>query len=205
MRKSLTLFLLLTSILAKSQINKNDYFRIVESSEGSNKFRTELYSDIDPTWDKWEQRGYHFGFNPDFTPVYTTINGIVSTPYMVQVRGNSSEINMKRWGLHVFEGYAKDDKSRITLLLNKHIEENKPVAELYYYGTKYNHSDSAYNWFRIGSDVRKHSYLFSRDQAIFYGSLKLTNALTLGRIGSGDLRKDRPKGDDEKNFEESAN
>lgn len=90
------------------------------------------------------------------------------------------------------------------MLVNKHLELGKPVAEMYYYGTEYNHSGAAYNWFRIGSDVRQHSYLFSRDQAIFYGSLTLSNALTLGRISNDKLRKEKPQGDDEKNFEESA-
>ena len=84
------------------------------------------------------------------------------------------------------------------------VENEKPVAELYYYGTEYNHSELAYNWFRIGSDVRQHSFLFSRDKAIFYGSLKLSNTLTLGNIGKEDLRKEEPQGDAEVNFEESA-
>ncbi len=75
---------------------------------------------------------------------------------------------------------------------------------MYYYGTVYNHSPQAYNWLRIGSDVRQHSYLFSRDKAIFYGSLTLTNALTLGRIGKEDLVKTEPAEDHEKAAEESA-
>lgn len=180
------------------------YYKLLEGSENSHLFRVELFSAIDSSWNKWQQRGYHFGFDPRLTPMYTTIDGIISTPYMVQVRGNENERNKKRWGYHVFEGYAKDDKSRITMLVNKHLELGKPVAEMYYYGTEYNHSDAAYNWFRIGSDVRQHSFLFSRDQAYFYGSLTLSNALTLGRISNDKLRKEKPEGDDEKNFEESA-
>jgi hypothetical protein len=161
-------------------------------------------SDIDTTWTKWDHRGYRFGFEPSQTPMYTFVNGILSTPYMVQVRGNANERNKKRWGYHVFEGFAQDDKSRITMLVNKHVEEDRPVAEMYYYGTVYNHSEPAYNWFRIGSDVRQHSYLFGRDRAIFYGSLRLSNALTLGNIGQEDLREEAPDGDDERNYEESA-
>lgn len=123
---------------------------------------------------------------------------------MIQVRGNDSEKNKKRWGYHVFEGYAKDDKSRITLLVNKHIEVGKPVAEMYYYSAVYGQQEAAYNWFRIGSDVKQHSYLFSRDKAVFYGSLKLSNALTLGAIGKDDIRKEISTGDDEDNSVESA-
>ena len=185
--------------------NENSkHFQLIKGSESSNSFRVELSSDVDTTWAKWQHRGYNFGFNPKSTPMYTTVNGILSTPYMVQVRGNENEQNRKRWGFHVFEGYAKDDKSRITMLVNKHVEEGKPVAEMYYYGTEYNHSALAYNWFRIGSDVRQHSYLFSRDKAIFYGSLTLSNALTLGNIGKDKLREEKPEGDAEKNYAESA-
>ncbi len=90
------------------------------------------------------------------------------------------------------------------MLVNKHVEEGKPVTEMYYYGTEYNHSALAYNWFRIGSDVRQHSYLFSRDKAIFYGSLTLSNALTLGSIGKEKLREEKLEGNDEKNYAESA-
>lgn len=186
------------------EVFNNNYLRLIPGSENSKFNRIELYSDIDTTWANWKIRGYNFGFNPELTPMYSTVNGILSTPYMIQVRGNKSEINKKRWGFHVFEGYASDDKSRITMLVNKHIEIDKPVAELYYYGTVYNHSEEAYNWFRIGSDVKHHSFLFSRDKAVFYGSLKLTNAFTLGNIGKNDLRTEKPAGDDEQNAEESG-
>ncbi|MEO0331123.1 MAG: hypothetical protein AAF223_05480 [Bacteroidota bacterium] len=211
MRKLFALLSFLVSISSpiysqgdSSSISDSQYFRLEEGSEGSGAFRTILSSDIDTTWTKWDLRGYNFGFDRQQTPMYTTVDGILSTPYMIQVRGNQDEKNRKRWGYHVFEGYARDDKSRITMLVNKHEEEGKPVAEMYYYGTVYNHSALAYNWFRIGSDVRQHSYLFSRDKAIFYGSLKMTNAFTLGSVGREDLQKDPPQGDDEKFFSESA-
>ena len=185
--------------------NKSDsYLRLIPGSAQSGYNRIELASDVDSTWNRWKERGYSFGFNPKLTPMYTNINGIVSTPYMIQVRGNAMERNKKRWGYHVFEGYATDDKSRITMLVNKHIEETLPVAELYYYGTAYDHSEKAYNWFKIGSDVRQHSFMFGRDKALFYGSLKLTNALTLGNISRNNIRAEKPEGDDEKVYEEDA-
>lgn len=184
--------------------SSTEYYRLLNGAEDSQRKRVELYSDIDTAWSMWDHRGYSFGFDPALTPMYTNVNGILSTPYMLQVRGNENERNKKRWGFHVFEGYARDDKSRITMLVNKHVEEDKPVAEMYYYGTVYNHSAPAYNWFRIGSDVRQHSFMFSRDQAIFYGSLKLSNAFTLGSIGNDNIRETPPEGDDETNYEESA-
>jgi hypothetical protein len=208
-RGLLLLILILTFNFTFGQRTKrvpdaSTYNSLFEGSKGSQKFRSELRSDIDPTWDKWSLRGYNFGFDTNQTPMYTTVNGILSTPYMIQVRGNDVEKNKKRWGYHVFEGYATDDKSRITLLVNKHIENEKPVAEMYYYGTEYDHSALAYNWFRIGSDVRQHSFLFSRDKAIFYGSLKLSNTLTLGGLGKDNVSKEPPPGDHERYYEESA-
>jgi hypothetical protein len=206
---SIILFILISVSPAFSQGKKNqvtdkNYFRLIPGSENSIFKRVELFSDVDSSWIKWKSRGYNYGFNRELTPMYTYVNGILATPYMVQVRGNENEKNMKRWGYHVFEGYAKDDISRITMLVNKHTEENKPLAELYYYGSVYGHSEAAYNWFRIGSDVRQHSYMFSRDKAIFYGSLKLTNVLTLGNIGKADLNPEKPKGDDESNYVDDA-
>ena len=202
----LTAFLMVFQ-LGHSQNTKSinePYIEIVKGSSTSTSYRTILSSDIDSSWTNWNHKGYHFGFDPKFTPMYTTVDGILSTPYMIQVRGNSIEKNKKRWGFHVFEGYASDNKSRITMLVNKHIEEGRPVAEMYYYSPLWGHSNSAYNWFRIGSDVRQHSFLFGRDEAIFYGSLQLTNTLSLGKIGNEDLREDEPIGNDEENYSESA-
>lgn len=207
----LSFVFLFISIISVAQLAKPEkpsvfqkYYNLTSSSNNSELHQVEIQSDIDPDWSMWQHRGYNFGFDTKVTPMYTTVNGILSTPYMIQVRGNENEKNKKRWGFHVFEGYAKDDKSRITMLVNKHVEEEKPVAEMYYYGTVYNHSEDAYNWFRIGSDVRQHSFLFSRDKAKFYGSLSLTNAFTLGNVSQENIRADKPEGDDETNFQEDA-
>ncbi len=210
MKRLCIIFLIMISTICvfsqgkKNKVSDKNYIMLVPGSDNSVFRRVELFSDVDTSWNKWKLRGYNYGFNPQLTPMYTTVNGILSTPYMVQVRGNENEKNKKRWGFHVFEGFAKDDISRITMLVNKHTEEDKPLAELYYYGSVYGHSEAAYNWFRIGSDVRQHSYMFSRDKAIFYGSLKLTNVLTLGNIGKDNLQAEKPKGDDETNYIEDA-
>ena len=205
--------ILLASVTFSQRANSQDslvsgsarnHLKVLQSADHSSLYRVEISSDIDSTWTKWKERGYSFGFNPKVTPMYTTVNGILSTPFMIQVRGNEMERNKKRWGYHVFEGYASDDKSRITMLVNKHVEATLPVAELYYYGTAYNHSEQAYNWFKIGSDVKQHSFMFGRDKALFYGSLKLTNAFTLGNVSKNNIRADKPQGDDEKVSEEDA-
>lgn len=199
--KKVFLFILLLSGADVFAQNLIPYITLFPESNGQ---RIELQSDTDTTWEKWKERGYNFGLNPKVTPMHVHVNSILSTGYMLQVRGNAIEKNRKRWGFHVFEGYSTDDKSRITMLLNKHVEEAKPVAELYYYGTEYNHSEAAYNWFRIGSDVRQHSFMFSRDKAIFYGSLRMTNAFTLGNIGNEDLQPEPSDKDAETNYVEDA-
>jgi hypothetical protein len=68
----------------------NKYVNTLEGSQGSISKRIELSSDIDTTWFRWKERSYHFGFNPSQTPIYSNVNGILSTSYMFQVRGSSS-------------------------------------------------------------------------------------------------------------------
>ena len=106
--KSLLVFLFLINWcrLEAQDLYQNN-IRVIPGSVNSNYKRLELSSDIDTTWDRWKERGYNFGFNPAVTPMYTTVNGILSTPYMIQVRGNENERKYKRWGYHVFEGLCK--------------------------------------------------------------------------------------------------
>ena len=106
MKKICTILCVLFSIAScysqgkKIKLSDNNYIRFIPGSAYSDFRRIELFSDIDTTWAKWKLRGYNFGFDPASTPMYTTINGIISTPFMVQVRGNENEKNMKRWGFH---------------------------------------------------------------------------------------------------------
>ena len=121
-------------------------------------------------------------------PVPIFFDSPISTNSTIMVRGGDNY--KKRWGLHVFEAYAADDTSRITMILNKHFEEGLPVAELYYYASAYGQGLNAYNWFRIGSDVPYHSFMFSRDRAIFYGQTEFRNLIRLDNIGAEDLSEE---------------
>ena len=132
-----------------------------------------------PRWEGWQQERYKFGMNKYETPQPVVVNSPFISDGTVIVAGNEK---MMRWGFHVLEGYAKDGKSRITMLLNKHEEEGRPLAELYYYGKAYNHHDEAYNWFKVGSDVREHSFMFSRDKAVSYGLHDFRNVVELASI-----------------------
>ena len=134
---------------------------------------------VNPEWEGWEQERYRFGMDKNVTPQPTEIGSPLISAGTVMVSGNT---DMLRWGFHVFEGYAKDGKSRITMLVNKHEEEGRPLAELYYYGTAYNHHNEAYNWFKVGSDVREHSFMFGRDKAISFGSHDFRSVIELAAI-----------------------
>ena len=151
------------------------------------KKQIEIKSFIDPSWEKWAERSYYYGLKTDQVEVPIFVDAPINTTSTISVRGG--DLHKKRWGLHVFEGYAADDKSRITMLVNKHVEEGYPVGEFYYFGTAYSQTaPMPYYWMRIGSDVPYHSYMFSRDRAIFYGSVDMRGLLTLPNIGAGDMR-----------------
>ncbi len=149
------------------------------------KSQIKYESFINPDWANWSERSYFYGIDKQNVPVPFFFDASISTDSTIMVRGKNN--HKKRWGLHVFEAYAKDDKSRITMILNKHVEAGLPVAELYYYASAYGQGTNAYNWFRIGSDVPYHSFLFGRDNAIFYGVVEMKNLFSLDTIGKEDL------------------
>lgn len=132
-----------------------------------------------PRWEGWQQQRYSFGMDKHKVTEPTQVpSPLISNGTMIM----AGDTNMMRWGFHAFEAYAKDGKSRITMLLNKHEEEGKPLAELYYYGTAYNHHNEAYNWFKLGSDVKAHSFMFSRDRAISFGLHDFRSVIELAAI-----------------------
>lgn len=140
-----------------------------------------------PSWEGWQQERYKFGMNKHETPQPAAVNSPLISEGTVIMAGNPK---MMRWGFHALEAYARDGKSRITMLVNKHEEEGKPLAELYYYSTAYSHHDEAYNWFKLGSDVKEHSFMFSRDKAISFGSHDFRSVIELAAISpSKDIDK----------------
>lgn len=162
----------MTSLLLISKYYKSSPVDIVNSNPG---------------WEGWQQERYKFGMNKHETPQPAAVNSPLISEGTVIMAGNPK---MMRWGFHALEAYAKDGKSRITMLVNKHEEEGKPLAELYYYSTAYNHHDEAYNWFKLGSDVKEHSSMFSRDKAISFGSHDFRSVIELAAISpSKDIDK----------------
>ncbi len=174
------------------------YLSIVFGVESGEQKKFSSY--VDSEWPLWKERSYNYGLDIRHTPVPLFFDAPIMTNSTIMVRGQDS--SSKRWGFHCFEAYADDDISRLTMLVNKHVELKKPVAEIYYFGSGYNHG--AYNWVRIGSDVKGHSFLFDRDRAIFYGSLELENILTLAGISAAELDPKPFKADADKHSAASA-
>ncbi len=177
------IILSILSLFLSISLFAQDVVSISNQSEKKEPIKYESF--VNPDWEKWSERSYNYGFDTKKVEVPIFFNSSIATNSTIMVRGGDEF--KKRWGLHVFEGYAADDTSRLTMILNKHFEEKMPVAEIYYFGSAY--GDTAYNWTRIGSDVPYHSYMFSLDSAIFYGSVQMHNPLTLANIGKEDLRE----------------
>lgn len=136
-------------------------------------------SRVDSSWSGWNKYNLQFGITEGNLPV-PFVNKSMGLNYgTVVCLGNTSAM---RWGYHVFEGYAEDEKSRITMLVNKHEEEGKALAELYYYLDKYTHHENAYGYYKIGSDVAQHSFMYSRDKAISFGEHDYRNLITLANV-----------------------
>lgn len=132
-------------------------------------------------WTQWNNR-LAFGMNPTMARVPFNIDGQLYVNGTVIARNTASQ-NNNRWGFHVYEAYAKDNYSRMTMLLDKHNFEfdGKPTLEYYYY-IGANHHASSYGYTKIGSDVLYKSFLFSRDKMIAAGVIDCRFVLTLANI-----------------------
>ena len=140
-------------------------------------------------WNMWNRR-LAFGMNLEEAPVPFDINGQLYVNGTIIAKNNGTK-DRNRWGFHVYEAYAKDNYSRMTMLLDKHKGEvsNKPSLEYYYYIGD-NHNASSYGLTKIGSDVCYHSFLFDRDKMHAFGEIDCRFPITLARISpSKDLDK----------------
>lgn len=148
-----------------------------------NKSGLSVANGVDKTneaWTKYNNR-LAFGMNTDTAKVPFWIDGQLFADGTIIAR-NSGTMDKNRWGFHVFEAYAKDNYSRMTMLLDKHPYENgKPSLEIYYY-TGASHYDTSYGNTKIGSDVKYHSFMFNRDTMTAYGKIDCKMPITLARI-----------------------
>lgn len=132
-------------------------------------------------WSQWSNR-LAFGMNTATAPVPAQFNGQLYANGTI-IAHNTGDNSHNRWGFHVFEAYDSGNYNRITMLVDKHTSEcdSKKSAELYYY-TGANHAAASYGYFKLGSDVKYHSFLFSRDKMIAAGEIDCRFPITLARI-----------------------
>jgi len=132
-------------------------------------------------WSQWSNR-LAFGMDTATAPVPAQFNGQIFVDGTI-IAHNTGNKSHNRWGFHVYEAYARDNYSRMTMLLNKHDNEfdGKKSFEAYYY-TGASHKNSAYGFFKVGSDVKYHSFLFDRDKMIASGEIDCRFPVTLARI-----------------------
>ena len=130
-------------------------------------------------WGKWNGR-LAFGMD-DNAKVPFYVNGPLFANGTIIAANTGAKTN-NRWGYHVFEAYAKDNSSRMTILLDKHTnEDGKPTLEFYYYTGK-DHNATSFANTKIGSDVIYHSFMFDRDTMTAYGEIDCRMPITLARI-----------------------
>ena len=132
-------------------------------------------------WKQWNGR-LGWGMNPETAPVPAQFNGQLFANGTI-IAHNAGDKNHNRHNMHIFEGYAKDNYSRLTMLTDKHNSEydGKKSFEMYYY-TGASHKNSAYGFTKVGSDVKFHSFLFDRDKMIAAGEIDCRFPITLARI-----------------------
>ena len=159
--------------------NKSEYLNYIAFNKGL-KIVNPINKDSE-LWTQWNNR-LAFGMIPTRARVPFNIDGQLYVNGTI-IANNTASQNNNRWGFHVYEAYAKDNYSRMTMVLDKHNNEfdNKPTLEYYYY-TGANHHAKSYGYTKIGSDVLYKSFLFSRDKMIAGGVIDCRFVLTLANI-----------------------
>ena len=175
-------------------VDDQGYITALESAAGTGGSMAETYVEADGVgsqqnpaapdsdlWSRWNAR-LAFGMDTAAAPAPFAVGGQLLADGTIIAR-NSGTQDKNRWGFHVYEAYAKDDYSRMTMLLDKHAAEadGKPSLEFYYY-TGSDHSAASYSNTKVGSDVAFHSFCFDRDKLTAYGEIDAKMPVTLARI-----------------------
>lgn len=175
-------------------VDEHGYITLLESADGTDGAMPETYLETDGVgsqqnpaapgsalWSQWDSR-LAFGMDTASAPAPFYVGGQLFADGTIIARNGGTQ-DKNRWGFHVLEAYAKDNYSRMTMLLDKHTAEasGKPSLELYYY-TGNNHFAPSYGNTKIGSDVAFHSFCFDRDKLTAYGEIDSRMPITLARI-----------------------
>lgn len=124
--------------------------------------------EIDPSWEKWKDVRYNYGFNPEEQPIYNTVDGILESSVMLSVRGGRGRWNSEspkpktRFadGGHVFEGWNASETCRLTMLIGKQAPD---IACIQVYSPKgLYRAKRHFGWVKLGSDDRNEGVDFGR-------------------------------------------
>lgn len=118
-------------------------------------------SGINPNWDKWLDYDYSAGMYPTTQPVWTTFEGAVVTDSMFVAKGGKGRWN----GLHVFEGWSKNDDSRLSMLIDK-VRGISDIWHMNVYVPADQPLKEKYGRVRVGSDVVNTAVEFSVQDAL---------------------------------------
>lgn len=129
---------------------------------------------IDPTWDKWQDVRYNYGFNISEQPIFNTVEGVLESNTMLSVRGGKGRWNNNTDkpyttfvdGGHLFEGWNGSETCRLTMLIGKQASD---IACIQVYSPKGLYKQKRhFGWVKLGSDDAREGVDFGRRWAISF-------------------------------------
>ena len=136
---------------------------------------------VDPTWDKWQDVRYNYGFNTEQQPIFNTVEGVLESTTMLSVRGgkgrwnNSTDKPFTTFvdGGHLFEGWNGTETCRLTMLIGKQAPD---IACIQVYSPKGLYLPKRhFGWVKVGSDDAKEGVDFGRRWAVSFVPFTIGN------------------------------
>lgn len=129
---------------------------------------------VDPSWDKWQDVRYNYGFNTSEQPIFNTVEGVLESTTMLSVRGGKGRWNNSTSkpyttfvdGGHLFEGWNGTETCRLTMLIGKQAPD---IACIQVYSPKGLYLPKRhFGWVKLGSDDARQGVDFGRYWAVSF-------------------------------------
>ena len=129
---------------------------------------------VDPSWDKWQDVRYNYGFNTSEQPIFNTVEGVLESTTMLSVRGGKGRWNNSTDkpyttfvdGGHLFEGWNGTETCRLTMLIGKQAPD---IACIQVYSPKGLYLPKRhFGWVKLGSDDARQGVDFGRYWAVSF-------------------------------------
>lgn len=130
--------------------------------------------EVNPSWEKWKDVRYNYGFNTEEQPIYNTVEGVLESNTMLSVRGGRGRWNNSTSkpyttfvdGGHLFEGWNGSETCRLTMLIGKQAPD---IACIQVYSPKGLYLPKRhFGWVKIGSDDACEGVDFGRRWAVSF-------------------------------------